>query len=86
MNDHSGFELTACDKNIKIRAEAVVFILVCSIASFSFSTANYNVTLLHEKDLFLSCVCSKESLSYVRDLKAHRMQILKTEGILNSLR
>ena len=38
MNDQNDFELTACDKNIKIRAEAVMFILVCSIASFSFLT------------------------------------------------
>ena len=74
MNDQNDFELTACNKNIKIRAEAVMFILVCSIASQFFDTcSNYNVTHLHEKDLFVSCVCSNKSLSYVRDLKAHRM-------------
>ena len=50
-------------------------IIVCLIAAFNFSTADYNVStaLLHEKDLFLNCVCSNESLSYIRDLKANRM-------------
>ena len=37
------------DKNIKIRAEVVMFILVCSIAAFNISTAKCNVTLLHKK-------------------------------------
>ena len=54
MNDRRDFELTACDKNIEIRPEAVMSILVCSTAAFSFSTALMTVTLLHEKDLFLS--------------------------------
>ena len=44
MNDRRVFELTACDKSIEIRPEAVMFILVCSIAAFSFSTAYYYVS------------------------------------------
>ena len=40
---------THCDKNIKIRAEVVMFTLVCSIAEFNISTAKCNVTLLHKK-------------------------------------
>ena len=49
MNDRRDFELTSSDKNIEIRPEAVMFILVCSIAAFSLIMP---VTLLHEKDLF----------------------------------
>ena len=35
MNDRRDFELASSDKNIEIRPEAVMFILVCSIAAFS---------------------------------------------------
>ena len=35
MNDGRDFELTSSDKNIEIRPEAVMFILVCSIAAFT---------------------------------------------------
>ena len=43
-----------------------MFILVCSIAAFNVSTANYNVTLLHKKRLVCR-VSYKESLGYMRD-------------------
>ena len=62
----------------KVSCLVLMFIIiVCSIAAFNFSTANCNVSaaLLHEKDLFLSCIFSNEFLSYTRDLKASRMNI-----------
>ena len=61
---------THCNKNIKIRAEVVMFILVCSIAAFNFSTAHKNVTHSCLKERFVSHVCCNESLSHIRDLKA----------------
>ena len=65
FNDQRDFELTEL-KNIKIRAEVVIFIPVCPIAAFNVSTARYNVTHLH-KNIFVSRVSFKESLGYMRD-------------------
>ena len=86
MNDRRDFELTSSDKNIEIRPEVVMFILVCSMAAFNFSTAHKNVTHFCLKKRFVSRVCCNESLSYIRDLKATKMFFSMTKEMFYSLR
>ena len=57
---------THCDKNIKIRAEFVMFTLVCSIAAFNISTAKCNVnSYIKSRTLFLAFVPKNLFPTYV---------------------